>query len=140
MVSVKLYYRPGCPKCDMLIEELSRLSIELGFQFEPVLVDTSFEVFYTKDPASKIYENPEWFEEYATEEQKKLYEEAKPIFDAIGRATIVPVIEIRWFYGLAERSIVIKGFSEKDARKALSNISAAILQLISLERRAGLIR
>jgi len=136
MVSVKLYYRPECPKCDEYVEFLSRLSAEIGFEFEPVLVDTSLEAFYTKDPVSKIYDW-EWFEKFGTEDQKELYKKAEPLFSILGSKSITPVLEITWFYGAGERSIVISGFSKEHSKKALSNIIKAIVQLMKLERRAS---
>lgn len=134
MVLVKLYYSPTCPKCDEFIEQLGKLSTRIGFDFVTELVNTEFEATYTKDPVSKIYSR-EWFENFGTEKQKKFYEEAAPFIEMIGQTTIVPALEIRWFYGIGERSIIISGFSEKDADKALNNIVRVIIQLINLERR-----
>jgi len=136
VVLVRLYYKPSCPKCDELMEFLFRLSAEIGFDFEPVLVDTSFEVFYTKDPASKTYSG-DWISSFGSEKQKKLYKEAKPIFDLIEGSTVTPVIEITWFNGLMERSVFIKGYSEEGRKKALTNIAEMILNLIQVERRAS---
>ena len=134
MVLVKLYYRPECPKCDELIEALMRLSAEVGFEFEPVLVDSSFEVFYTKDPASKIY-SEDWINRFGTKEQKELYQKASPIFEMIHRTTITPVLEITWFYGAGERSVIIQGFSKGEKSDlGLRNIVRAIVQLVNLER------
>lgn len=136
MVSVTLYYRPECPKCDEYIEVLGKLSAEIGFQFEPVLVDSTLEPFVAKDPVTKTY-NKEWFEKYGTETQRKLYQEAEPLFNLLGGRSVTPVLEIRWFYGAGERSIVISGFSKEGSEKGLANIIRAILQLIRLERKVS---
>jgi thiol-disulfide isomerase/thioredoxin len=135
MVSVKLYYSPGCPKCDGLIEELSKASAEIGFEFEPVLVDTSSEIFYTRDPASKTY-SKDWFDTFGTEKQKKLYEEAAQIIEFLGSSTAVPALEITWFHGGKNRTIVIKGFSKEHGEKGIANVISAIRLLIMLEKRA----
>lgn len=131
-----MYYRPECPKCDEYIEILSELSAEIGFEFEPVLVDMNLEVFYTRDPVSRIY-NWEWFDRFGTESQKELYKKAEPLFNILGSGSITPVLEITWFYGAGERSIIISGFSKEHSKKALSNIIKAIVQLIKLERQVA---
>lgn len=130
---VKVQIHPSCPKCDKLLEELYKASIEYGFEVLPEVVDTTFETFYTKDSASKIYDE-EWIQKHGSKSQKKLYEKAKPIFDMVGATTVTPVIEVTWNYGLADRSIVIKGFSKDLSDKGIKNIVRAIIALLRVER------
>lgn len=133
---VRVQISPACPKCDKLLEELFRAGIEYGFEVLPEVVETEFEVHYTKDEASKIYRE-DWIQKYGSEKQKKLLKEAKPIVTMIGRASVTPVIEIRWNYGLTDRSIVIKGFRKDVSDKAINNLIKAILILLKAERAAS---
>jgi len=132
-VIVKVQYSPSCPKCDRLLEELFRASIDYGFEVLPEIIDTSLEPLYTKDSASKIY-NEEWIQKHGSKKQKELYKKAKPIVDMIGQTTVVPVVEVVWNYGQAERSLVIKGFSKDLSEKGIKNIVRTILLLLRLER------
>ena len=130
---VKVQISPTCPKCDKLLEELMRAGIEYGFEVLPEIVETEFETYYTKDSASKIY-SEEWIQKHGTRKQKELLKKAKPIVEMIGRTTVVPVIEVTWNYGLADRSIVIKGFKKELTDKAIKNIVRAVLTLLGVER------
>ena len=130
---VKIQYRPNCPRCDKLIEELMVAGIEYGFEVLPELVDTTFEPFYTKDSASKIY-NEEWIKKHGSKKQKELYKKAKPLVDMLGKTTATPVLEISWNYGLADRTLVIKGFSEETGKVGIRNIVRTILALLRVEK------
>jgi len=136
MPIVKVQYTPGCPKCDELIERLMAAGVEYGFEVFPELVDTSFEPFYARDSASKIY-NKEWIEKHGTKKQKKLYEEAGFLIDLLGSRSVTPVIEIVWHYGLSERKIVIKGFKKDLSEKGIENLVKTVLLLIGVERSAS---
>jgi len=133
---VKVQISPSCPKCDKLLEELFRAGIEYGFEVLPEIVDTTFEPFYTKDSASKIY-NEEWIQKHGSKKQRELYKKAKPIVDIIGQTTATPVIEITWNYGQTDRSLVIKGFTKDLSEKGIKNIVRAVLMLLRLERLAS---
>ena len=131
---VKIQYTASCPKCDKLIEELMVAGIKYGFEVLPELVDTTFEPFYTKDSASKIY-NEEWIKKHGTKKQKELYKKAKPIVDMLGKTTATPVVEITWNYGLTDRTVVIKGFSKETSGEGIKNIVRTILALLGVEKR-----
>jgi len=133
---VKIQYQPNCPRCDKLLEELMIAGIRYGFEVLPELVDVTLEPFYTKDSASKIY-NEEWIKKHGSKKQKELYKKAKHIVDMLGKATATPVIEITWNYGLTDRSIVIKGFSEETGKDGIRNIVRTVLALIGVERRTA---
>lgn len=131
---VKVYISPTCPKCDKLLEALIDAGIRYGFEVLPEFVETEFEPFYTKDPASKIY-SEEWIQKHGTKKQKELLKKAKPIVEVLGRSTVVPVIEITWNYGLSDRSLVIKGFRKELTDKAIRNLVETVLRIVGLERR-----
>lgn len=133
---VKVQFSPSCPKCDRLLEELFRAGIEYGFEVLPEVIDTSLEPLYTKDSASKIY-NEEWIQKHGSRKQKELYKKAKPIVDMIGQTTTTPVIEITWNYGQTDRSLVIKGFAKDLGEKGIRNLIRTILVLLRLERLAS---
>jgi len=133
---VRVQISPSCPKCDALLEELFRAGIEYGFEVLPEVVDTTFEPLYLKDSASKIY-NEEWIEKFGSKKQKELYKKAKPVVDMMGQTTATPVVEVTWYQGQIERSLVIKGFSKKLSEEGIKNIVKAILMLLRLERLAS---
>ena len=133
---VKVQISASCPKCDKLLEELFKASINYGFEVLPEIVDTSFEPHYTKDSVSKIYRG-EWIQKHGSRKQKELYEKAKPIVEMIGQTTVTPVVEITWNYGQTDRSLVIKGFTKDLSEKGVRNIVRAIIMLLRLERLAS---
>lgn len=130
---VRVQISPTCPKCDRLLEELYRASIEYDFEFLPEFVETTLETHYLKDSATKIY-NEDWIQKFGSEKQKKLYKEAKSVIDMMGQTTATPVIEIIWNQGQTDRSLVIKGFSKDLSEKGIKNLIRLILMLLRLER------
>jgi len=133
---VKVQISPTCPKCDQLLEELYKAGIEYGFEVLPEFIDADFEPFYTKDSATKIY-NEEWISKHGSKEQKELLKKAKPIIDFFGRGSVTPVIEVTWNYGRTDRVLVIKGFSKELSDKGIKNIVRMILALLNAERRGS---
>ena len=134
MVLVRVQYSPTCPKCDKLLEELMRAGIQYGFEVLPEVVDSTFEPFYTKDDASKIY-NEEWINKHGTPKQKELYKKAKQLVDMLGSQTVVPVIIIHWTHGSAERKIVVKGYQQATSEIGIRNLIKTIIALVKLEKK-----
>jgi glutaredoxin len=127
-VTVRLQFRPTCPRCDELIEKLMEVSARTGIEFIPEMVSTELETHLASDEVHRTY-SEEWMKEHGTQKQRALYEKAKPLFKYLEGSSTVPVLIVEWDDGGKKRQIIIKGFSQEKFDIAVKNLIYTISRI-----------
>jgi hypothetical protein len=127
-VTIRLQFRPTCPRCDELIEKLMEASARVGIEFIPEMVSTELETHLALDEVHRTY-SEDWMKAHGSQKQKELYGKAKEIFKYLEGSSTVPVLIVEWDDGGKKRQLVIKGFTAENFDTAIKNLIYVVAKI-----------